>query len=100
MWNLGAVEKNEYQLKCLCEDDDPLSLNFTPCNEPAPFPRCPWAVDLSKRSFPGRGGKKSKPDLSKLGGWYWESGFDKDPIRDMEQVRDQNLAPCTARGTR
>jgi hypothetical protein len=91
LWNVGAVEKNEFQLKCLCEDDDPLSLNFTASSEPAPFPRCPWAVDLSQRDFPGRATKQSKPDLSRLGGWYWESGFDKDPIHDMEQVRDHNL---------
>ncbi len=91
LWNVGSVEKNEFQLLCECEDDDPLSLNFTPCDEPAPFPRCPWAIDLSERKFPGRGDEKEQPDLSKLGGWYWESGFDKDPITDMERVRDQNL---------
>ena len=54
-WNLGAVEKNEFQIKCLCEDDAPLSLAFTPSDQPAPFPRCPWAVDLSERDFPGWG---------------------------------------------
>jgi len=59
LWNLGAVEKNEFQLKCLCEDDDPLSLNFTPSKEPAPFPKCPWAVDLRQRDFPGRGDWRS-----------------------------------------
>ncbi len=94
LWNLGAVEKNEPQLRCECKDDGPLSLNFVASDKPAPFPRCPWAVDLSKRSFPGRGGagdKNSKPTLDKLGTWFWESGFDKDPIADMEQVRDQNL---------
>lgn len=91
LWNVGAVEKNEYQLKCLCEDDDPLSLAFTPSDEPAPFPRCPWAVDLSEKSFPGRATGNNKPNLGKLGGWFWESGFDKHPITDMEQVRDQNL---------
>ncbi|QDU89749.1 soluble pyridine nucleotide transhydrogenase [Pirellulimonas nuda] len=91
LWNVDAVEKNEHQLQCLCEDDDPLSLNFTPSDEPAPFPRCPWAVDLSSRPFPGRDGDQAKPDLAKLGGWFWESGFDKDPILDMEEVRDQNL---------
>jgi len=91
LWNVGAIEKNEFQLKCLCEDDDPLSLNFKPCDKPTPFPRCPWAVDLTQRKFPGRGGDKKKPDLTRLGGWYWESGFDKDPIHDMERVRDQNL---------
>ena len=53
---------------------------------PISFPRCPWALDLSDKPFPGR-----KPlDPLKLGGWYWESGFDRDPIRGMEYVRDWN----------
>jgi hypothetical protein len=90
-WSVDAVEKNEPQLKCLCKDDDPLSINFTPCDKPAPFPRCPWAVDLGGKKFPGRYGKNREPDLTKLGKWYWESGFDRDPINDMELVRDQNL---------
>ena len=91
LWNVGAVEQNEFQLKCLCEDDDPLSLNFKANDQPAPFPRCPWAVDLSERTFPGRGTGGKQPNLGQLGGWFWESGFDKHPITDMEQVRDQNL---------
>lgn len=95
LWNVGDVEKNEHQLKCECEDDDPLSLNFTTSSEPAPFPRCPWAIDLSEKSFPGRKGHRGQwggeQPLSNLGGWFWESGFDKDPIADMEWVRDLNL---------
>ena len=38
LWNVGAVEKNEHQLPCLCELDDPLSLAFTPSDEPGPSP--------------------------------------------------------------
>jgi len=68
-----------------------------PCNlwnvkeTPAPvsFPRCPWALDLSDKPFPGRG--KPHPDPLKLGGWYWESGFDHDPITKLEYVRDWNF---------
>ncbi|MGQ9590110.1 MAG: FAD-dependent oxidoreductase, partial [Planctomycetota bacterium] len=56
---------------------------------PSPFPRCPWAVDLSAKPFPGRG--KTEDDLRKLGVWYWESGFDRDPIREAEIIRDTNL---------
>ena len=26
-----------------------------------------------------------------LGNWFWENGFDRDPIRDMERIRDQNF---------
>ena len=41
LWNVGEVEKNEYQLLCECEDDDPMSLNFVKSDTPAPFPRGP-----------------------------------------------------------
>lgn len=95
LWNVGEVEKNEYQLLCECEDDDPMSLNFVKSNQPAPFPRCPWAVDLSDKPFPGRkplkGGKRGMANLSQLGGWFWETGFDRHPITDLEHMRDQNL---------
>lgn len=56
---------------------------------PVEFPRCPWALDLSGRPFPGR--HKTHPDIRKLGGWYWESGFDRDPFAEMEYVRDWNF---------
>jgi len=69
-----------------------------PCNlwhvadsgAPAPFPRCPWALDLTQRPFPGRG-RGGPPDILQLGGWYWESGFDRDPFSEMEYVRDWNF---------
>ena len=44
------------------------------------FPRCPWAVDLSAKPFPAR-----------LGAWFWESGFDRDPFVDGERIRDTNF---------
>lgn len=71
-----------------------------PCNnwnvidtgEPYEFPRCPWAFDLSDKPFPGReGDKASKPGIQSLGGWYWESGFDHDPINEAEYIRDTNF---------
>jgi hypothetical protein len=61
---------------------------------PAPFPRCPWAVDLGDKAFPGRrnpGAVGGKPDLGGLGQWYWESGFDRDAVADAELIRDLNL---------
>ena len=33
---------------------------------------------------------KSNP-LNSLGGWFWESGFNDDPINDVERIRDLNL---------
>jgi hypothetical protein len=68
--------------------------NVTDTGVPAPFPRCPWAFDLSDKPFPGRRddkGQFSKSGLLSLGGWYWESGFDHDPITDGEYIRDTNF---------
>jgi len=93
LWNVATTSKNEFQLRCECDDEgDPLSLAFDVSGDPAPFPRCPWAVDLSARSFPGRQKKTGEANpLARLGAWFWESGFDLDPIQDMERVRDLNL---------
>ena len=51
--------------------------------ESSTFPSVPWALDLATGDFPypNRG----------LGEWFWESGFDKHPIDDLESIRDQNL---------
>ncbi len=95
LWNVGDSTQNEFQIHCECKDTDALSMAFVQTKEPVPFPRCEWAVDLSKQPFPGRKGFdkgwKSKQPLDRLGGWFWESGFNKDPIQDVEWMRDQNL---------
>lgn len=54
---------------------------------PQPFPRCPWAIDLSDKPFPGR----ANQNPLQLGGWYWESGFDHDPFEKSEYIRDWNF---------
>lgn len=52
-------------------------------DSPQPFPDVPWALQLSMKDFPyPRKG---------AGEWFWESGFDADPVRDLEYVRDWNL---------
>lgn len=94
LWDVGATQETEHELKCLCEDfEDRLALNFTPSTNPQPFPRCPWAADLSKIDFPGRHRQKtfSQTGDRQLGSWFWESGFDKDPIADGEWIRDLNF---------
>lgn len=55
--------------------------------EPSAFPRCPWALDLSDKPFPGR----KEGDIRSLGGWYWESGFDYNPFEKGEYIRDWNF---------
>ena len=93
--HMGA--SNLWNIKCLCEDEDALSSQLEAVCEEAKFPRCPWAVDLTDKPFPGRknGPTEAKPEASgkpiSLGNWFWESGFDRDPIADMERVRDQNF---------
>ena len=62
--------------------------------EVAPFPRCPWAIDLSEKPFPGRpgdAGRYGKMGMRALGSWFWESGCDWDPIQDIEKMRDYNF---------
>jgi len=93
--HMGA--SNLWNIKCLCEDEDPLSATLQAACEEATFPRCPWAVDLTDKPFPGRtsGATTAQTDKGNqpisLGNWFWEGGFDRDPINDMERVRDQNL---------
>ncbi|MEM9659172.1 MAG: FAD-dependent oxidoreductase, partial [Planctomycetota bacterium] len=47
------------------------------------FPETPWALDLKMKDFPY--------PRDYHGQWFWESGFDKDPINEAEQIRDWNL---------
>ncbi len=50
---------------------------------PTTFPYCPWALNLYGYEVP-------EPP-TKIDGWYWESGFNHDPIEDGEYIRDWNL---------
>ena len=52
-------------------------------DSPQTFPETPWALSLTMKDFP-------YPNKG-AGEWFWESGFDEDPIRDLEYVRDWNL---------
>jgi len=57
------------------------------------FPRCPWALDLTDKPFPGRTeeDRNGKLGLSIFGNWDWESGFAHDPIQKGEYIRDWNF---------
>ena len=63
-------------------------------DSPHPFPRCPWAIDLSNVDFPGRKQVKSvygQLGVKALGGWYWEAGMEHPPIEMAEYARDTNF---------
>ena len=47
------------------------------------FPETPWALDLTMKDFPYPRDFHAE--------WFWESGFDKDPLGDAEGIRDWNL---------
>jgi hypothetical protein len=94
LWNVNDVPSAKELLKCECTDSNALNTTVQVMKTPVKFPRCPWAVDLSDKPFPGRknaGALAAKPGLNSLGDWFWESGFDRDPIQDMEWVRDLNF---------
>jgi hypothetical protein len=67
---------------------------WTFTDSPKAFAPVPWALDLDEGEFPypktvavKPGGK---PDAMS-NGWYWETGFDKHPITDLEYMRDTNF---------
>mgnify|MGYP001188507925 CR=1 FL=1 len=95
LWRPLDASKESQVLKCECKDKDALTAAFKEGKTAQPFPRCPWAIDLTELPFPGRKNFKgqwgSSNPLENLGGWFWESGFDKDPIEDTERIRDLNL---------
>ena len=47
------------------------------------FPETPWALPLEEGAFPYP--KKFHAE------WFWESGFNKHPLTDLEGIRDWNL---------
>ena len=94
LWNLMDTSDPAQVLKCECKDKDALTISVQEGNLAAPFPRCPWAVDLTNKPFPGRKnfkGQWADAPLSNLGGWFWESGFQRDMVSDIERIRDQNF---------
>lgn len=73
--------------------------------EESSFPDTPWALPLTENGFPypTDGGwamedgeivqplKFAPVDKMGRGDWYWESGFSKHPLDDLEAIRDHNL---------
>jgi ribulose 1,5-bisphosphate synthetase/thiazole synthase len=75
------------------------------------WPETPWTLPLAMGDFPephamGAYGKKNMSQIRGYdlgytpvtnpqdyvhGEWFWESGFDKHPIKDLELIRDHNF---------
>lgn len=78
---------------------------------PKNWPETPWALDLKLEDFPAPRqmepvGVKNKSNMTGYdlgytpvdnpedyvhGEWFWESGFDQDPINGLERIRDWNF---------
>ncbi len=52
-------------------------------DQPQAFPETPWALALEEGAFPYP--RKFHAE------WFWESGYDKHPLNDLESIRDWNL---------
>ncbi len=50
---------------------------------PTTFPEVPWALPLNMEDFPYPQKFHAQ--------WFWESGFDKHPILELEETRDWNF---------
>lgn len=50
---------------------------------PQAFPETPWALPLEEGDFPYPQKFHAQ--------WFWESGYDKHPLLDLEEIRDWNL---------
>jgi hypothetical protein len=94
LWSVLDAADRKAVLECECKDKDDLALALDAGKVAAPFPRCPWALDLSDKPFPGRKGYRGQwkgQGLANLGDWFWESGFNRDPITEIERIRDTNF---------
>ena len=63
-------------------------------DSPQSFPETPWALPLEIGDFPMPSRSNQPYEDGRhyyKGQWFWESGFDKHPIDDLEHVRDWNL---------
>jgi hypothetical protein len=50
-------------------------------DQAAPFPECPWAVPFDDQTY----------QRATRGDWNWETGMNRDQIRDFEFIRDYGL---------
>jgi hypothetical protein len=55
------------------------------------WPETPWALPLGKGDYPSLHGSRGPYAKFKKAEWFWEGGYDKHPIDDLEEIRDWNL---------
>jgi hypothetical protein len=97
LFSVMDASQEEQVLGCECKDKTALTMAYEKGEFEQPFPRCPWALDLSEKPFPGRAKfsknkKDAKAGLNRFERqWFWESGFNKDQVTEIELIRDHNF---------
>jgi len=96
LFNVLDASKEEDVLGCECKDKTALTMLYQKRQFKQPFPRCPWAHDLTDKPFPGRkkfsnkaNAKNNLQQFERM--WYWESGFQQDQVEQIELIRDNNF---------
>ena len=59
--------------------------------EKVDWPKTPWTLPLAKGEYPSLHGSRGPYEKFKKAEWFWEGGYDKHPIDELEQIRDWNL---------
>jgi len=94
LFNVLDASDKEQVFKCECKDKSALTMKYEKGEYEQPFPRCPWALDLSDKPFPGRvklSENKNEKFANFANRWFWESGYDKNQVTEIEMIRDHNF---------
>ena len=105
LWNVQDAGQAEPFPKCECEDTNAVNMAFASTAKTLlPFPRCPWALDLRDKAFPGpaashsQGGEAVRSATWAAGSGRAGSTATRSPTSSGCATRTS--APCTAPGTR
>ncbi len=55
------------------------------------WPETPWALPLGDDDYPPLHTSRGPYESFQKAEWFWEGGYDKHPIDDLEEIRDWNL---------
>jgi len=55
------------------------------------WPETPWTLPLGEGDYPTLHASRGPYDQFRKAEWFWEGGYDKHPIDDLEEIRDWNL---------
>ncbi|MDB4320227.1 FAD-dependent oxidoreductase [Akkermansiaceae bacterium] len=65
--------------------------SWKPANQAIAWPKTPWALPLNIGDFPSLHASRGPYKKFYKAEWFWEGGYDKHPIEDLEAIRDWNL---------